>query len=332
MDWKNKNVFISGADGFIGGWIAKILVEKGAKIVVIVRDQKKNSALDLHKIRNKITTISGNITNFDLMKRIFNEYEIEYCFHLAAQPIVGIANRSPMSTFETNIKGTWTILEAIRELAYPGFKGIIVASTDKAYGIHEQLPYTEESELRGIYPYDASKVCADVISRSYAKMYNLPLAVTRKANIYGGGDLNFSRIIPDSIKCLITGEELLIRSDGTPQRDYLYVEDAVNGYLTLAENLGRPEIKGHAFNFSLGKPTSVLEMVNTIIKIYGKDLTPRVLGTAKGEIDVQYLSNQKALQVLGWQPQHTLEQGLMKTIQWYQNHLRDTINATPSHH
>ncbi|MBU1974576.1 MAG: GDP-mannose 4,6-dehydratase, partial [Nanoarchaeota archaeon] len=303
------------------GWIAKTLVEKGAKVVTVVRDQRKNSALDLHQIRDKITTISGSITNFDLMKRIFNEYEIEYCFHLAAQALVGIANRSPMSTFETNIKGTWTILEAIRELAYPRFKGIVVASTDKAYGIHEQLPYTEESELRGIYPYDASKVCADVISRSYAKMYDLPLAVTRKANIYGGADLNFSRIIPDSIRCLITGDELLIRSDGTPQRDYLYVEDAVDGYLKLAENLHREDIKGQAFNFSSAQPISVLNLVNTIIKVYGKTLSPRILGEAKGEIDKQYLANQKALQVLGWEPQHNLEQGLMKTIQWYKNHL-----------
>lgn len=321
MNWTSKRVFITGADGFVGGWIAKTLAEKGAQIVTVVRDQRKNSALDLHQIRDKITTIPGDIVDYNLMKRIFNEYEIEYCFHLAAQAIVGTANRSPMSTFETNIKGTWTILEAIRETNYPGIKGIVVASTDKAYGTHEQLPYTEESELRGIYPYDASKVCADVLSRCYAKMYSLPVAVTRKANVYGGGDLNFSRIIPDTVRCLITGEELVIRSDGTPQRDFLYVEDAVEGYLKLAEQLERPEIQGQAFNFSSEKPISVLELVNSVVRVYGKNLSPKILGTSTGEIDVQYLSNQKALSVLSWRPQHSLEQGLTKTISWYKNYL-----------
>tara|TARA_Y100000310_G_scaffold272186_1_gene287015 strand:+ start:529 stop:1557 length:1029 start_codon:yes stop_codon:yes gene_type:complete len=325
--WNNKNVFVTGADGFIGGWIAKTLVEKKAKVVAIVRDQRKNSALDLHQIKDQLTIIKGSITNPNLMKRIFNEYEIEYCFHLAAQAIVGIANRSPISTFESNIKGTWTILEAIRELANPQFKGVVVASTDKAYGTHEKLPYTEKSELRGIFPYDASKVCADVISRCYAKTYNLPVAVTRKANIYGGADLNFSRIIPDSIRCLITGQELLIRSDGTPQRDYLYVEDAVAGYLKLAEELENVEIQGQAFNFSSGKPTSVLELVNTIIQAYGEELSPKILGEAKGEIDMQYLANQKALQVLGWQPKHSLTDGLMKTIRWYKDYFGVDINS-----
>ncbi len=320
MEWKNKNVLITGADGFIGGWLAKTLVERGAQVIVIVRDHKKNSALSLHQIKDKVTIIPGNITNFSLMKRVFNEYEIEYCFHLAAQAIVQVANNSPLSTFETNIKGTWTILEAIREVNYKNFKGIVVASTDKAYGIHEKLPYTEESELLGIYPYDASKVCVDIISRCYAKMYNLPVAVTRKANIYGGGDLNFSRIIPDTIRSLIQDKELLIRSDGTPQRDYLYVEDAVEGYLTLAENIYLPLVRGAAFNFSSGHPISVLDLINKITRVYGKDISPKILGEAKGEIDVQYLSNQKAFQTLGWQPKHNLEQGLTKTIEWFKGH------------
>ena len=326
MKWKDQKVFVTGADGFIGGWLAKVLVDKGADVVVLVRDEKKESALDLHHIRNKVIVVKGDICDYHLLKRILNEHAINYCFHLAAQAIVGIANQSPLSTFETNIKGTWTLLEAVRELQSKQFKGIVVASTDKAYGIHEKLPYSEESELRGIYPYDASKVCADVIARCYAKMYNLPLAVTRKANIYGGADPNFSRIVPDTIRCLIKGEELLIRSDGTPQRDYLFVEDAIEGYLTLAEQIHREEVRGKAFNLSSGKPVSVLEMVNAIIKAYGKDLKPRLLGEARGEIDAQYLANDKARVVLNWKPQHSLEQGLAKTIEWYKDHFLDKSN------
>lgn len=322
MDWKDQRVFVTGADGFVGGWLAKTLVEKGAYVVALVRDEKKESALDLHGIRKKVIVVKGDICDYHLLKRILNEHSINYCFHLAAQAIVGIANQSPLSTFETNIKGTWTILEAVRELQSKQFKGMILASTDKAYGIHEKLPYTEESELRGIYPYDASKVCADVLARCYAKMYHLPLAVTRKANIYGGADLNFSRIVPDAIRSLIEEKELLIRSDGTPQRDYLYVEDAVEGYLTLAEQLHRDEVRGKAFNFSSGKPVSVLEMVNAVVAVYGKEIKPKVLGEARGEIDAQFLANEKAQQVLGWKPQHTLEQGLAKTIEWYKSYLQ----------
>ncbi|MBI2573087.1 SDR family NAD(P)-dependent oxidoreductase [Candidatus Woesearchaeota archaeon] len=320
MDWSNKNVFITGADGFIGGWIAKVLVERGANVVVLARDDKKESALKLHHIEHKVNIVHGDITDFSLLRRIINEYEIEYCFHLAAQALVQIANRSPLSTFETNIKGTWTLLEAVREVASPRFKALIVASTDKAYGIHEELPYTEESELRGIYPYDASKVCADVLARCYHKMYNLPICVTRKANIYGGADINFGRIVPDTFKSIITGQELIIRSDGTPQRDYMYVEDAADAYITLAENMHRPEIVGQAFNFSSEKPVSVLELVNTIVKVAGKQVQPKVLGQAKGEIDVQYLSRAKAEKLLGWKPRHSLEQGLSKTLEWYKGY------------
>lgn len=319
MDWTNKNVFITGADGFIAGWIAKTLVEKGAHVIAIVRDTKKNSALKVHGILDKVTVVNGCITDFTLMKRIMNEYSVEYCFHLAAQPLVQVANNSPMSTFDTNVKGTWTILEAIRTVKYPGFKGIVIASTDKAYGTHEQLPYTEDSELRGIFPYDASKVCADVIARCYTATYDLPVAVTRKANIYGGGDLNFGRIVPDTVKSLLDGSELVIRSDGTPQRDYLYVEDAVEGYLILAENIDK--VKGQAFNFSSGKPISVIDLMNVIIRIQGKTVTPRILGEAKSEIDVQYLANEKAKHILNWEPRHSLEDGLRKTIDWYQNYL-----------
>jgi len=317
MDWNNKNIFITGADGFIGGWVAKTLVDKGANVIVVARDDRKGSALKLHKIIDKVTLVKGDVTDYSLMRRIINEYEIEYVFHFAAQAIVSIANSSPLSTFETNIKGTWTILEAVRNANYGGFKGIIVASTDKAYGIHEQLPYTEESELKGIYPYDASKACADIIARSYAKMYDMPVAVTRKSNIYGGGDLNFSRIVPRAISWLERGTDFVVRGGGSSERDYLYVEDAVAGYLALAENLHRNEIKGEAFNFSTNKPVSVLEMVKAISMVLGKDKEPFIEQDAPGEIDRQYLANEKAQRLLGWQPKHDLDEGLCKTAEWY---------------
>jgi len=322
MDWKNRSVLVTGADGFVGGWLAKVLADKGAHVVVLVRDEKKYSALDLHNLREKVIAINGDVTDYHLIKRILNEHSISFCFHLAAQAIVGIANRSPLSTFETNIKGTWTILEAIREVNNPHFQGIIVASTDKAYGVHEELPYTEESELRGLFPYDASKVCADVLARSYAVAYNLPVAVTRKANVYGGGDLNLSRIVPDAIRCLVQGQELLIRSDGTPERDYLYIKDAVAGYLTLAENLHKSEVHGKAFNFSSGKPVSVLQLVNLIAKTYGSDIRPKILGQAKNEIDRQFLANGKAKAILGWEPHYSLEEGMKETVDWYKEHFK----------
>ncbi|MEK6809720.1 MAG: SDR family NAD(P)-dependent oxidoreductase [Nanoarchaeota archaeon] len=322
MDWRDQKVLVTGAAGFVGGWLAKTLADKGAQVVVLVRDEKKYSALDLHDLREKVITIKGDVADYHLIKRILNEHSISFCFHLAAQAIVGIANRSPLSTFETNIKGTWTLLEAIREVNNPHFQGIIVASTDKAYGVHEQLPYTEESELKGLYPYDASKVCADVLARCYAVAYNMPVAVTRKANVYGGGDLNLSRIVPDAIRCLVQGQELLIRSDGTPERDYLYIKDAVAGYIILAENMNKPEVRGQAFNFSSGKPVSVLQLVNVIAKTYGVDIQPKILGQAKNEIDRQFLANGKAKAVLGWAPQYSLDDGMKETVEWYKEHFK----------
>ncbi len=321
VDWKNKNVFITGADGFVGGWLAKVLVEKGAHVVAICRDEKKGSALDLHNIRNKVTVVRGDVINYSLIKRIINEYDIHYCFHLAAQAIVSLANRSPLSTFETNIKGTWTILEAIRNSGNDNFKGIIIASTDKAYGTHEKLPYTEESELRGIYPYDASKVCADIIARCYAKTYGLNVGVTRKGNIYGGGDLNFSRIVPRAISWIRGEADLVLRGNGVTERDYLYIEDAIEGYLMLADNLSNDEVRGEAFNFSSNQPISVKDLVGKIIQISGKDVTPKIEPGVFGEIDRQYLSNEKALRVLGWKPRHNLQEGLMKSWEWYNRYL-----------
>jgi CDP-glucose 4,6-dehydratase len=318
--WKGKSVLVTGADGFIGSHIAKRLAEKGAEVTAIVRDIKKQSNLDVLGIKGKVNVFHGDIINFADCERCFNEYETEFCFHIAAQAIVGPANRSPMSTFESNIKGTWNILEAARLSKM--FRGMVVASSDKAYGQQKKLPYTEDSPLNGYYPYDASKACAEMLARSYFMTYGLPVAITRNANTYGPGDMNFSRIIPDVIMRLIKGEEPVIRSDGTPERDYMFIDDSVSAYLTLAENLHRKEITGEAFNFGTGKPISVLELYSKILKLMGSKAKPKILGEARNEIDRQYLDSRKAEKLLKWKAKYTIDEGLKKTIQWYKSYLK----------
>ncbi|HLC96347.1 MAG TPA: GDP-mannose 4,6-dehydratase [Candidatus Nanoarchaeia archaeon] len=316
--WKSKKVFVTGADGFIGGWLAKALVDSGADVTIILRDIKKEKiSIDYHHIRDKVTIILGDIIDYSLVSRILNEHEIDTVFHLAAQAIVGAANRSPLSTFESNIKGTWTILEAARVTST--VKRVIVASSDKAYGDQEKLPYTEDQPLKGLYPYDASKACADILAQSYFKTYHLPVCVTRNANTYGGADLNMSRIVPDTIKSALEDRELVIRSDGTLERDYIYVKDIVAAYLILAENMDRNEIAGQAFNFGTGKPITVLELFSTIIRLTNRNIKPKILNQAKNEIKKQYLSAEKAKQLLHWQPTYSLEEGLKETIEWYKN-------------
>jgi CDP-glucose 4,6-dehydratase len=318
IDWKNARVLVTGADGFIGSHLADALVEKGAKVSTIVRDIKVASNIDLLELKGKINILLGDITNLQDCKRAINEYDIEFCFHIAAQAIVGPANRSPLSTFESNIKGTWNILEACR--TSKTVKGMVMASSDKAYGQQKKLPYTEESPLNGYFPYDASKACAEILARSYFITYNLPLAITRNANTYGPADMNMSRIIPDVIIRLLKGEQPVIRSDGTPERDYMYIKDAVSAYITLAENLHRKEVLGEAFNFGTGVPINVLGLYNKIIKAIGKDVKPKILGEAKNEIDKQYLDSTKAKKVLGWEAKYNLDQGLKETIAWYRNY------------
>lgn len=313
--WKDRPVLVTGAGGFVASWLCRALLDEGAVVVGIVRDSAGERLLKLHDIHHRIELVRGSITDFGLVERVFTEYEINTVFHLAAQALVVAANRSPISTFESNIRGTWNVLEAARNC--DTLSSAVVASSDKAYGPQGQLPYRESHPLNGHFPYDASKVCADVLSRTYAETYGLPVVVTRFANIYGGGDLNWSRIIPGTIRWALHGEDPIIRSDGTMERDYVHVSDAVRGYLAAAQMSREPGVGGRAFNFGSGSPISVLELVERIIELIPATVAPRILGEATGEIDRQFLDSSKARDALGWEPQVSLEQGIQETIHWY---------------
>ncbi len=319
--WKNRTAFVTGAAGFVGAHVTRMLVEQGATVVCLQRDAIRINPLDLFDLRSRITTVTGSIEDLPLMQRILNEYEIEAVFHLAAQAIVGVANRSPISTFETNIRGTYMLLEACRLV--PTVKRVVVASSDKAYGSHQELPYTEEHPLHGLYPYDASKACTDIIARSFALSYQLPVAVSRFANIYGPGDLNLSRIVPGTLLSLLRGEAPIIRSDGTPIREFVHVEDVARGYLLLAEQID--QTRGEAFNFGADSPISILDFVNLMIRVAGLEgrISPQILLKEKidREIDAQYLSAHKASARLGWNEAISLEAGLRLTLDWYRDNL-----------
>ncbi len=315
FNWKDKNVFVTGGNGFVGSWLVSELVKKEANVTCIVRDPVKGSNLEFLGVADQVNTVKGNIEDYNAVEKAMKETGAEACFHLAAQAIVGIANKSPLPTFETNIKGTWNVLEACRQL---GVKRAVVASSDKAYGEHEKLPYREDFCLNGLTPYEASKSCTDILARAYAKTYGMPVAVTRCGNIYGGGDLNWSRIIPGTIKAVLNNEQPIIRSDGTPVRDYIYVLDVVAAYLAVAEQLDREEVAGSAFNFGTQEPVSVLNLVKKIISASGKNVEPVILKEAKNELQKQYLDWAKAKTVLGWQPQFGLDDGLKETIKWYE--------------
>jgi CDP-glucose 4,6-dehydratase len=319
--WKNRTAFVTGATGFIGAHVARSLVEQGARVVCLQRDAVRANALDLFNLRQRVTVVQGQLEDYALLERVLNEYEIEAVFHLAAQAIVGAANRSPLSTFESNIRGTYFLLEACR--VNQTVKRVVVASSDKAYGSHEKLPYQEDYPLLGLFPYDASKVCTDVLARSYAHTYKLPVAVTRFANIYGPGDLNLSRIIPGTILSVLRDEAPIIRSDGTPLREFVYVDDVARGYLLLAEKI--EATRGEAFNFGAGEPVQMLALVQRIIQLAGKagQLEPQVMLAHKieREIDAQYLSAEKAEVRLGWLAQVSLDEGLSRTIEWYRQNL-----------
>ncbi len=320
--WQDKNVFVTGCTGLLGAWMTAELLAQGAQVIGLVRDVVPHSELVRSGNIERITAVYGDLCDYEKMERILAEHEIDTIFHLAAQTIVGIANRAPLSTFEANIRGTYILLEAARR--NPTVQRILVASSDKAYGDQPDLPYHEDAPMQGRHPYDVSKSCADLIARSYAHTYGLPVVVTRCANLYGGGDLNWSRIIPGTIRSVLRGEPPIIRSDGLFKRDYMYVKDAVLGYMLAATQLHRPEIQGQAFNFGLEAPITALEMVNQIIAHAGRsNLEPKILNEAKNEIEEQYLASTKASDLLGWESRYTLDEGLPETIAWYESFLKE---------
>jgi len=314
--WLDRPVMVTGASGFLGGWLVRGLIEAGADIVCPVRDWVPASQLIRSGLAEKINLVRGDITRQKLLERTIGEYEVKTVFHLAAQTIVPIANRNPVSTFESNIKGTWSLLEACRRSST--VEQVVVASSDKAYGEHEELPYHEELPLQGDYPYDVSKSCSDLISQCYFSSYGLPVAITRCGNFFGGGDLNWNRIVPGTIRSVLRGERPVIRSDGDYIRDYFYIEDGAAAYLLLAEKMAeKAELAGEAFNFSNEIQLTVLQLVEMILQVMESDLEPDVRGNASREIRHQYLSAAKAREVLGWAPLYSMEEALALTVEWY---------------
>jgi CDP-glucose 4,6-dehydratase len=324
--WRDRPVLVTGCTGMLGSWLTGALLERGADVVGLVRDWVPQSQLVLSGDDRRIKMVRGDVTDFTLVERTLAEYEIETIFHLAAQTVVTIANRNPLSTFETNIKGTWLLLEAARRANTVG--RVLVASSDKAYGAHEQLPYTENAPLLASHPYDVSKACAEMLAHTYAVTYRVPVAITRCANLYGGGDLNWNRIVPGTMRSVIYGERPVVRSDGSYVRDYLYIRDAVAGYMCLAEALDDPGLKGEAFNFGTDAPQRVLDIVRAIISICDNPgLEPVILDRAPNEIRAQYLSSAKAHRLLGWRPVYSVQEALGETLTWYKGFLTVTGNA-----
>jgi CDP-glucose 4,6-dehydratase len=318
--WRDQPVFVTGATGLLGSWLVKHLLEHGASVTVLIRDWTPESELLQQDLQNCVNVVRGELGDLLLLERILGEYEIETVFHLAAQTIVGIANRNPLSTFESNIAGTWNMLEAARRS--PKVKAFIQASSDKAYGDQTALPYTEKMPLEGRHPYDVSKSCADLIAQSYATTFHLPVAITRCGNFYGGGDLNWNRVVPGTIRSVLRGERPVIRSDGQFIRDYFYVEDGAEAYMLLGERLLVDNgLRGTAFNFSNEIQVSVLELVQKILDLMGSKLEPIVQNQIIHEIRHQYLSAERARQQLQWKPRFTLEEGLSRTIAWYREKL-----------
>jgi len=318
--WRDRPTLVTGATGLVGGWLVKRLVAAGADVVCLVRDHVPQSMMVRDRLTDHVKMVRGDVRDQACLERALGEFEIDTVFHLAAQTIVGIANRNPISTFETNIQGTWALMEACRRS--PRVRGIVVASSDKAYGDQEHLPYDEATPLQGTHPYDVSKSCADLIAQTYAVSYASPVIITRCGNFYGGGDLNWNRIVPGTIRSVIKGERPVIRSDGRFIRDYFYVEDGAHAYMTLAEQLAaKPELAGQAFNFSNEIQVTVLELVRKILGIMQSPLEPDVRNEASNEIIHQYLSARKARERLGWRPLFELDEALATTVAWYQEFL-----------
>ena len=333
--WGDRAVLVTGCTGLLGSWLTQALIDRGALVVGLIRDWLPESELLRSGILSQIRIARGEVQQQETLERVLGEYEVETVFHLAAQTIVGVANRNPISTFESNIRGTWNLLEACRRS--PCVNQIVIASSDKAYGAQEDLPYCETAPLQGRHPYDVSKSCADLVAQSYRETYRLPLCITRCGNLYGGGDLNWNRLVPGTIRSALKGQRPVIRSDGSNIRDYFYVEDAASAYILLAERMGSdPDVIGEAFNFSNELQVSVLELTRLILGLMGRnDLSPDVRSEARNEIPRQYLDASKARRTLGWRPRYSLESGLNRTIAWYstffQKQVEDTGDRRRSH-
>lgn len=318
--WSERNVFVTGATGLLGSWLVQELLRRRARVICLVRDWVPQSQYVALQLPDETVLVRGELEHLDTLCRAVNEYEVDSIFHLGAQAIVGTAARSPISTFESNIRGTWNLMEAARSTGL--VERIIVASSDKAYGVHAELPYTEAAPLQGIYPYDVSKSCADLIALSYFHTYGSPVCVTRCGNLFGGGDINFNRLVPGTIRSVMRGEAPIIRSDGQFVRDYFFVADAVEAYLHLAERMTEENCLGEAFNFGNETPVSVIDLVHLILDLMDRsELTPQILNEAAAEIRAQYLDCSKAKRVLGWTPGYTLTDGLRATIKWYEEWL-----------
>jgi CDP-glucose 4,6-dehydratase len=318
--WRDRPTLVTGGTGLVGGWLVRRLLAADADVICLVRDWVPQSELVRSDLIDRVRLVRGDVRDQALLERVLGEYEVDTVIHLAAQTIVPIANRNPVSTFETNIQGTWALLEACRRS--PLVKQIILASSDKAYGSADVLPYSEETPLRGEHPYDVSKSCGDLIAQAYAITYGTPVVITRCGNFYGGGDLNWNRIVPGTIRSVLRGRRPVIRSDGKFIRDYFYVEDGAAAYMLLAERLAEnPNLRGEAFNFSNEIQVTVLDLVQRILSVMGSRLEPEVLNEATHEIPHQYLSAAKARRVLDWEPQFSLESGLENTIGWYSDFL-----------
>jgi CDP-glucose 4,6-dehydratase len=315
-------VLFTGAQGFIGSWVAERLLEEGAEVLVLDRPPAEPSRFVLRGLHERCTAVAADLLDMASLRAAIEDHGVQAVFHLAATAIVGSAGTSPLSTYEVNVRGTWNLLEACRVAHAPPGR-VVVASTDKAYGVHENLPYREDHALQPRYPYDASKACADIIARSYAHTFGLPVAVTRFGNVFGGGDFNFSRLIPGTIQALLAGERPVIRSNGLMERDFLYAEDAVTAYLAVAESLDRPELRARAWNASIGRAVSVLEIVTQLVEISGLGLEPDVHGhgTPHGELERQWLDSSAIAAELGWMPAWDLRRGLQATFEWYASEL-----------
>lgn len=322
--WRDRNVLVTGATGLLGGWLVEALLQRKANVTCLVRDWVPRSRAVESGLLARANAVRGSLEDYELILRTLNEYEIDSVFHVGAQTIVGTAARSPRSTFEGNVRGTWNILDACRECPKL-VERVVIASSDKAYGEHSSLPYREDTPLQGRFPYDVSKSCTDLIALSYFHTYGVPVSITRCGNLFGGGDLNFNRLIPGTIRSAMLDESLIVRSDGKFVRDYFYVKDAVEAYLMLAEKMPDEKLVGEAFNFGTETPVTVLDLVDSILQIMGKtSLRPTILNQASNEILKQYLDCAKARRLLNWSPGHTQDDALRETIAWYRQWMKGT--------